>query len=101
MSSENVELLATVLASYQNGGNVLQTVSSATAVAASKEDETKQNIANASIAAAQLLDGMVSSIGKSLPYLVIEASEKKLPLAGVAISTLSALNNAQQVINLR
>lgn len=62
MANQNVEALSTVLATYQNGGNVTQTVKSA--VDAAKEN-TPQNNVNATIAAAQLVDSAVSSIGKN------------------------------------
>ena len=95
MANQGVEALSTVLATYQNGGNVTQTV---TAAATAVEKGGGQNAVNASLAAAQLVDSAVSSIGKNLPA-VINTVDGKIPVAGVVLSTASALNNAQQVIN--
>jgi len=94
MANQGVEALSTVLATYQNGGNVAQTV---TAAATAAETGGGQNAANASLAAAQLIDSAVSSIGKNLP-LVINTVDGNIPVAGSLLSVASALNNAQQVV---
>lgn len=59
MANQGVEALSTVLATYQNGGNVTQTVTAAATAAKSGES---QDAVNASLAAAQLVDSAVSSI---------------------------------------
>mgnify|MGYP007017067686 FL=1 len=86
MANQGVEALSTVLATYQNGGNVTQTV---TAAATAAEKGGGQNAVNASLAAAQLVDSAVSSIGKNLPA-VINTVDGKIPVADVVLSTASA-----------
>ena len=49
------------------------------------------------IASVQLLDSAASSIGKNLPVLLSTAGGK-VPLAGPLISTISVLNNGQQIL---
>lgn len=94
MANANVDALSTVLSTYQNCSNVTTTIKSAVDAT---NDESFQNNANALIAASQLLDSAVSSFGKNLPF-VISTVDGKIPVAGPAISAISALNNASQVI---
>ena len=94
MANEGVEALGALLATYQNGGNVTQTVNTAVEAA---QNQTPQTVLNASLAAAQLIDSAVSSIGRNPPVLISTANGE-IPVAGIAISAASALNNAAQVI---
>ena len=95
MSNQYVEALSTVLATYQNGGNVTQTV---TAAITALENGGTQSAVNAAIAVSQLLDSAISSIGKNLP-LIIKTVDGNIPVAGTLLSAVSALNNAKQVID--
>lgn len=98
MANQNVEALATALGHYQNGGNLIQTGAAvkATAKEQSADDQNNSNIA-ATIAAAQLLDSAVGSFGKSLPP-VISTAGGNVPVAGMVISSVSALNNTRLII---
>ena len=78
----------------QNGGNISQLVQNGVTVT---EEPGFQNTGNFLIASVQLLDSAASSIGKNLPVLLNTAGGK-VPLAGPLISTISVLNNGQQIL---
>lgn len=95
MANQGVEALSTVLAHYSNGGNITQLAPNVNQWA---RNGGFQNLINSLIAAGQLLDSAVGSLGKSLPGSFLNTVDGRIPVLGVVLSSVSALNNAIQII---